>query len=129
MADTSTNRRIGVRNDAAIPVTVELPPERKRGFRRIVVRKLDGLITQLSVSGAEIECRPLAGFQVPGRAQINGQQGSALVEVRRVEELPDGRVRYGALFVSIDPAFEAALHATACDGRDGQVDWHWNAAR
>ena len=129
MADTFADRRIGSRSPVRIPVTVHMPPEKKRALRRIVVRSVDAFITDLSVTGAEIECRQTEWLQVRAHVLIGNDDGAGTVEIRRVEPTRDGQARYGLLFLEMDPAFAAALHNESTGGLGGQFDWQWDKAR
>lgn len=129
MADTFADRRIGSRAPVRIPVTVQMPPEKKRALRRIVVRRIDGFITDLSVTGAEIECRQTEWLQARAHVLIGNDDGAGSVEIRRVEPIGNGQARYGVLFLELDTAFAAALHNMSTGGLGGQFDWRWDKAR
>lgn len=128
MVNTEANRRIGARNPVVVPVTVMHAPEGRRGLRRILAAKLKGRITNVSVSGAEIVTRPAPWITPRTRVLLGDETGAALVEVRRVEPVAKDKIRWGVIFIEIDPAFEAALHQAAGYDQDQDLSWRWNRA-
>ncbi len=128
MVNTEANRRIGARNPVAVPVTVMHTPDGRRGLRRIVAAKLKGRITNVSVSGAELVTRPVPWIKPRARVLIGDETGAALAEVRRVDHVEKDKIRWGVLFIEIDPAFEAALHQASGYDQDQDQSWRWNRA-
>lgn len=126
MVNTEANRRIGARNPVVVPVTVMQAPDGRRGLRRIVAAKLKGRITNVSVSGAEIVTRPVPWIAERTRVLVGNESGAALAEVRRIDQVGKDKIRWGVLFIEVDPAFEAALHQAAGFSQDTDQAWRWN---
>ena len=127
MANTSVNRRIGSRSSVRFPVTVQLALEKKHLFRRAKV--VDGVITNLSVSGARLECSAVSWLSVRSHTLIGHANGTALAEVRSVESTTSGNAQYGLMFIEMSDVFAAALHEQLSTGRDDELDWRWDRAR
>lgn len=128
MVQTDANRRIGTRIDVVVPVTVMPAPEGRRGLRRVVQSKLKGRITNVSVSGAEVVSRPAKWIGPRSRLLIGNEKGAALVEVRRVEKLDKDKIRWGVIYVEIEPEFAADLNQAAGYRQDEDLAWRWDRA-
>jgi hypothetical protein len=126
MANSIDNRRIGSRT--AVDVAVRIGPIPKRGLLRRSTPAVSGHLTNLSVSGAVVECTGCGGLAKGDHTFLTGAEGRALVEVRRVEELGDKRFRYGLLFVEIDPDFQVALNEASQGNARVGLEWRWDSA-
>lgn len=128
MVQTDANRRIGARTEVVVPVIVMPAPEGARGLRKLLSAKLKGRITNVSVSGAEVVSRPAKWIAVRSRVLLGDEHGAALVDIRRVEQIGKDKVRWGVIFVEIDPEFEAVLHQAAGFRQDDDLAWRWDRA-
>lgn len=126
VVQTEANRRIGARTEVVVPVVVMPAPDGPRGLRRLVSAKLKGRITNVSVSGAEVVTRPAKWIAVRHRVMLGDEHGAALAEIRRVESLGKDKVRFGVIFVEMDPEFEVELHKAAGFRQDDDLAWRWD---
>ena len=128
MVNNAANRRIGSRVTVEMTVTLQPAPKQK-GLRRSNGRAVKGRVTNLSVTGAEIECAGIDGLLVRDKAILTSDDGRAVVEIRRVTRIDRRRVVYGVLFDDIDTAFANALNRATAGDDSQELDWRWASAR
>ncbi len=128
MVNNAANRRIGSRVTVELTVTLQAAPKQK-GLRRSNGRAAKARITNLSVTGAEVECSGIDGLNVRDKAILTGAEGRAVVEIRRVTRVDRRHVVYGVLFDDIDPAFATALNRATSGDDSEDLDWRWASAR
>lgn len=127
MVTTDANRRIGARKPVELDIKLQVVPAKKSRLRRDP-RPVKATMTNLSVTGAEVESVPL-DLEVRDRARIVTEDGVALVEVRRVEPIGRKQVSYGLLFLEIDGALATRLNQLTVGAERGELDWRWSNAR
>jgi hypothetical protein len=126
MTHIAMNRRIGSRTSVRIPVTIRRPTSRfsLRGPRRV-----EAVITNLSVTGLEVSCHPIPDLALRDRVIIETETGNATAELRRIETLDKKQVHYGLLLLEMDAPFEKAMNQIATGMGSDEFDWRWDAAR
>lgn len=127
MRSTISNMRIGERVHVSLQAQVQPIPRKSSLFSRSPKAR-KAAITNLSVSGAEIECVPLP-VEVRDKATLQLPEGKAVVEIRRIEPVHKNRVRYGLQFLSIDPNLVVFFNQMSSGDRTDEIDWRWTTAR
>lgn len=110
-----------------IPVTLRAT-ERSRGLLggvRAVKVSEPGFIVDLSVAGAGIVTREIAGLMVRSVVEVSHEGHSATAVVRRVVRRDDGRAMYGVDFSTMDPAMRELLYSLIEARRPGDVEQRW----
>ena len=126
MRPTLQGQRIGAR--ITVNVSAQFQPIRrnKSMFRRDP-RPKPATITNLSVSGAQVESGS-CGLEVRDRARLITGDGSALVIIRRVEQIDKDACRYGVEFVEVEPQLGVYINQLCVGARADEVDWRWTVA-
>ena len=127
MRSTIGNKRIGERTPVELKARLA-PAPRSSSFLRRNPKGQSGTITNLSVSGAEIECSPVS-VEVRDKATLELPEGKAVVEIRRIEPVNRSRVRYGLQFLSIDPSLVVFFNQLSAGSDSDEIDWRWSTAR
>jgi hypothetical protein len=127
MRSTIGNKRIGERTPVSLRARLQ-PMPRSSSFLKRNPKAQQVTITNISVSGAEVECRPFS-LEIRDKARLEVPEGSAVVEIRRIEPVHRGRVRYGMQFLTIDPALVVVFNQLSAGLDTDEVDWRWSTAR